>query len=341
MWLAMEPRANVPMPAAWKSIAPALYGNSDARVQREAERLAAAFGDATAFPRLRETLGNKNADKVARIHAFAVLSRALDRESLPVFLKLVDDDLFPTQSISLLARFDAPNIPTELIDRFNRFKPPEKTAALGTLTSRASFAIPLLDAVGAGKIPRDQLTAFHVRQLSSLKDAEVDKRIAATLGRIQQTPAEKQAKIAKLEKAYDEAPLWAYNAGAGREHFKKLCMQCHKLGDDGVRLGPELTGAGKQGAHYFIENIADPDAVIGTDFQMTIIETKSDDVISGLVTAETSSAVTVRTTTGESVIPKTNISKRTLSQKSLMPDGLLDSLNDREQIEMLKYLVTH
>jgi putative heme-binding domain-containing protein len=118
-------------------------------------------------------------------------------------------------------------------------------------------------------------------------------------------------------------------------------MQCHKLGDDGVRLGPELTGAGKQGAHYFVENIADPDAVIGTDFQMTVIETRSEDVISGLVTTETSSAVTVRTTTGESVIPKANIAKRTLSQKSLMPEGLLDSLNDREQIELLKYLTTH
>src|SRR5262249_43816171 len=126
-----------------------------------------------------------------------------------------------------------------------------------------------------------------------------------------------------------------------QQHFQKLCAVCHRIGNDGVRLGPELTGAGKNGIRYLLENIIDPDAVIGADFQMTVLKTRSGDVLSGLLVNETPSAVTLRTTTGDSVIPKTDIVKRELSSKSLMPEGLLESMTDRERLELLKFLISH
>jgi len=341
LWLAMEPRANVPMPAAWKSIAPALYAANEPRVVRLAERLAASFGDDTAFPRLRETLADAKADKAARDHALAVLNRAQDRASLPVFLKLLDDVAFRTGAISLLARFDTPEISAALVQRFKNFKPAERAATLDALTARSTYALALLDAVSAGQVPRDQLTAFHVTRLTSLKNAEVDKRVTATWGRINKTPAEQQSQIAKLEKIFTEAPLWAYSANAGRQHFQKLCMSCHRLGSEGTQLGPELTGAGKHGIRYFLENVIDPNAVIGTDFQVTTVETKDDETLSGLLTSETPSALTLRTTTGETVIPKATIKQRSTAEKSLMPEGLLESLAEREQIELLKFLTTN
>jgi putative heme-binding domain-containing protein len=310
-------------------------------VQRLAERIAAAFGDDTAFPRLRETLANASADKVAREHAFAVLSRAQDRASFPVFLKLLDDAAFRTAAITLLARFDTPEISSALVQRFADFKAADRAATLEALTARPTYAVALLDAVSANKVPRDQLTSFHVTRLTNLKNAEVDKRIAETWGRIHQTPAEKKSQIAKLEKIFNEAPLWAYNAGSGKQHFQKLCAQCHRLGNDGTRLGPELTGAGKHGIRYFLENVIDPDAVIGTDFQATTIETKDGETLSGLLANETPSALTLRSTTGETVVPKANIKQRTTAEKSLMPEGLLESLSEREQIELLKFLTTN
>jgi len=336
--LATNTRANLTMPPAWKNIAPKLYASDDQRVQRQAERLAAVFGDASMFPRLREGLDNLRADVELRRHAFAVLSRAQDRESLPVFLRLLDDASFRVRTISLLARFDSPGIPEALLNRFDRFSSTERAAVLNTLTSRASFALPLLDAVATGKIKRDQLTAFHVRQLTQLKDAEVDRRVAATWGTIHQSPAEQRTRIARLEKVFEEAPLWAYSAGAGREHFLKLCSQCHRIGNDGNRIGPELTGAGKNGIRYFLENIIDPDAVIGADFQMTTVETRNGDVISGLVAGESAATLTIRTVTDQIVVAKDDIVQRTKSEKSLMPEGLLESLTDREQLELLKYL---
>ncbi len=341
LWLAMEPRANVPMPAAWKTLAPELYSSPQLEVQRLAEKLAAAFGDATAFPRLRETLANTRADKAARQHAFAVLNRAQDRSSLPVFVKLLDDNSFRAPAINLLARFDDTEISAALLKRLTNFATADRTTALEALTGRPSYALALLDAMAAGQIPRDQLTAFHITRLLNLKNAEVEKRVTAAWGRIQKSSAEKQAQIAKLEKVYREAPLWAFSANAGRQHFQKLCMQCHRLGAEGTQLGPELTGAGKHGARYFLENVIDPNAVIGTDFQVTSLETKDGETLSGLMVNETGSAITLRMTTGETVVPKSDIASRRLGEQSLMPEGLLESLTEREQIELLKFLTAN
>jgi putative heme-binding domain-containing protein len=329
------------MPSAWTNFAPRFYANADQRVQRQAERLAAVFGDASMFPRLREALDNPRADAGLRRHAFAVLNRAQDGASLPVFLRLLGDASFRVRTIGLLARFDSPEIHEALINRFDRFSSAERAAVLNTLTGRVSFALPLLEAVATGKIKRDQLTAFHVRQLTQLNDAEVDKHVSATWGAIHQSPAEQRARIVRLEKVFEEAPLWAYSGGAGREHFLRLCSPCHRIGNDGNRIGPELTGAGKNGVRYFLENIIDPDAVIGADFQMTTVETRNGDVISGLVTAESSDALTIRTVTDQIVLAKKTIVQRTKSEKSMMPEGLLESLSDREQLELLKFLTSN
>jgi putative heme-binding domain-containing protein len=74
---------------------------------------------------------------------------------------------------------------------------------------------------------------------------------------------------------------------------------------------------------------------------MTVVETKDGDLISGLLINESPDAITLRTTASEEKIAKSNIQRRQLSDKSLMPENLIDTLGDREKIELLKYLTTH
>jgi putative membrane-bound dehydrogenase-like protein len=336
---ALSTRANVNTPAAWNKLGPALYAHvRNPAVVRLAERIGAAFGDRSRFPILRTTLANQSASEDARKHAFEVLTHAQDTESLPTFIALLDDKSFGSTVIPKLARYDSPDIPKALIDRFARYTPAQRATALNVLTARPAYALALLDAVAGNKIARDQLSAFHVRQLTQLNNPEVEKRVAAVWGRFTKTSDEKKSQIDRMEKTFNEAPLWAYSANAGREHFKTLCAQCHKLGEEGVQFGPELTGSARHGIRYFLENIIDPNAVVGSDFQMTNIETKDGELISGLLANETDDAVTIRTQTEKRTLPKTQIAKRALSEKSLMPESLLESLPPREQLELLKYL---
>lgn len=339
--LAIKAQPNMPMPTAWSAVAKDFYASKDPRVVRQAEELAAVFGDESMFPKLRAILADTAAKAEDRQHAFAVLSRARDQRALPTFLHMLGEPTFRANVINLLAKFDAPEIPPALLRGFEGYAANERAAALNTLTSRPSFALPLLDAVAAKTFPREHLNAFHIRQLAELNNPEIDKRIAATWGKIGSTSAEKQALIAKLEKAYNEAPLWAYDVGAGRRHFQQLCAACHRLGEEGERIGPELTGAGKHGIRYYLENLIDPNAVVGTDFQITTVETKQGGIVLGMVTQESAEALSLRTLTESVTLAKTDIAKRSLTERSLMPEGLLESLPPREQIELLKYLLGH
>lgn len=341
LWLAMEPRANLPMPEAWKRVSKSLYTHTDPAVRRSAERLAAVFGDASGFPRLRTVLADRNAAEADRRHAFAVLSRASDSASLPLFVQLLDDAAFRPATIPLLARFDDPSIPQALLGRIGTLPQSERELALATLTRRAASARALLGEIAAGRLKRDLISAFQIRQLTALHDSEVDRQVTSLWGRIQKTPADKQALIASLQKTFDEAPLWAYSDREGRNHFVRLCSQCHRIGNDGARIGPELTGAGQHGIRYYLENIVDPNAVIGADFQLTLIETRDGTAWNGLVASETPSAVSLKTLTETVVIPKSDIKHRETSDRSLMPEGILEALGERERIELLKYLVTH
>jgi len=340
--LALKSRADVPAPAAWGEVSKALYGSSDASVVRQAELIAAAFGDDSMFPRLRTTLASAEAPRAQRDHAFAVLGRTPDRGSLATFLKLLDDPAFRPRAIRVLARLTSPEIAPALMDRLGAWPDEEKRDALNTLTSKAAFALPLLERVAAGQIKREQLTAFHIRQMTDLKNAEIDAKVSAQWGRITRGSEERQAQIAALEKVFNEAPLWAFDGRAGRGHFEKLCIQCHQPATaGGARIGPDLTGSGRNGIRYFLENIIDPNAVVGTDFQMTTIEKSDGESLSGLVIQETASALVIRTIAGEVTVAKSTITQRTLSDRSLMPEGLLEGLKDREQIELLKFLTEH
>lgn len=339
--LALSDRVQMPMPQGWSELVQQSRTLGDIAVQRQIESLASIFGDRSAVPSLQAALANPKADSDLRKHAFAVLSRNADEGSLPVFLQLLDDPAFRMRAIPLVGRFGSPQVARALLERWKSWNPQERAAVLGTLSSRASFAMQLLDAVANGSVPRDQLSTFHVRQMVGLNDVALTQRVTTVWGKWGQTPAAKLALIEKLDKTFSEAPLWAFDGGAGRQHFVKLCAPCHRIGNDGARIGPELTGAGHHGARYFLENIIDPNAVVGADFQVTQIETKKGDVLSGLLVKSSDNAVTLRTLTEELVVPTSDIVKRSTSENSLMPEGLLESLNDREQIELLKFLTSN
>jgi putative heme-binding domain-containing protein len=136
--------------------------------------------------------------------------------------------------------------------------------------------------------------------------------------------------------------LWSYDVKAGRQVFERLCSACHAM-DNTVtagKLGPNLNGTWRNGLEYFLENIIDPNAVVGTDYQLNLITTRDGAVIAGMVEKESDTALVVRTMTETVNVPKTAVKSRELTPQSLMPAGLLEALPPREAVELLLFLTT-
>ena len=243
--------------------------------------------------------------------------------------------------LPLLPVYDDPTVAAQLLGRLPQWTDRRNDAAMEVLAARASWAAIVLDRIASGDLDKKQLKAYVVRQMSGLDNAELNTRLTEQWGALKPTSAERQSEIENLVHAYTSAPLWAYSAENGGEHFKKLCSACHVSNEQSQSLGPNLAGSGSKGIEYIVENVIDPNAVIGRDFQARMVLTDSGRVVSGLVGKETDSAVTIRTaTTGSVTIARDEIETMQVSENSFMPQGLLEDLNDRERIEILKYLMS-
>jgi len=332
----LKGEAKAAMPNAWPQAKARMSGSSAAL----ATELGALFGDKAVIARMRAALADDKAPVAARHTAFDLLKRIGDTEATSLFARLLDVDEFRSAVIPLLARSADPATATALIQRFEKFSESDRNAALTTLASRAALALPLLHAVKDGRFDRKRLSAFQVRQMRNLHDAELDKLLDQTWGKVNESSAAMKATIARLQKSYQEAPLWAFDAGAGKQIFQQVCAVCHAMNGVGGKLGPDLAGSWRNGVSYFLENIVDPNAVVGEQFQLNVITRRDGTVLSGIVEQDSGSAITIRTITEAVIVPKGEIKERQKLAQSLMPPGLLEALPERKVIELLKFLMS-
>lgn len=327
-------------PAAWATLAESFYESNDLSVRREAETIGAAFADARLFDRLRMVISDVTATSDAKVRALSLLGGDVSEQTFQPLVKLLDDPQLAVRALPLLSRYDAPIVPERVLKKLPNWDGPVAAAAMDLLTNRIAWSHRLLDAIADGSISKDNLSAYYAQQMSNLGDQELNERLTDLWGSVGRSSAELKDEIAKTVDAFSAAPKWAFSESAGAATFKKLCANCHQPGDDSLRLAPKLQGTGSKGIQYIVENIIDPNAVIGRDFQAQLVLTDGGQVFTGLVEQESDSAIILRTATDTVTIAKDEIAEQRVSENSFMPAGLLNPLNERERIELLKYLMS-
>jgi putative heme-binding domain-containing protein len=121
------------------------------------------------------------------------------------------------------------------------------------------------------------------------------------------------------------------------------CTRCHTAGD-GVVLGPDLAGLGKEATDvYLVESVLLPSKVIRKGFQTVVVTTTRGKVLTGLLAEERADAVVLRDASrdGQTVtIRKKDVETRREQTRSLMPDGLVNQLAGRQEfLDLTRYLI--
>jgi putative heme-binding domain-containing protein len=202
------------------------------------------------------------------------------------------------------------------------------------------MALALVEAIEARRFSKDGITASQLRQLRGLDDAEIRAALDRVYGKVNDSPAGAKATMARLKGVWRSAPQWSLDHNRVRAVFTKACANCHMHGDVGGKLGPNLAGAWMNGPDYFVENLVDPNAVVGPDYQLTTVITDDGRSISGIVAEETPESLVLRTPEGPVTVPSQSIEERTTSAKSLMPSGVLESLPEEEFLALIKFLTS-
>jgi putative heme-binding domain-containing protein len=126
----------------------------------------------------------------------------------------------------------------------------------------------------------------------------------------------------------------------GRVIFEKaLCIKCHKYGNDGEGVGPDLTTLSKRFKRSdTLDSILFPSKVISDQYRSSLITTTKGQQLNGLASVQ-GDTVTVLINDGSKVsLKKDEIESQTASLISVMPERLLDTLSREEIADLFAFL---
>lgn len=121
------------------------------------------------------------------------------------------------------------------------------------------------------------------------------------------------------------------------------CYKCHIFDNQGGIVGPNLTGVGRRFSNKdLLENIIDPSKVISDQYAATIFSLSDGRIITGRIANMAGEGISVM----ENMLDPgrlTGINRNTIeemaeSKSSMMPNGLMDTLNLEEALDLIAYL---
>ncbi|MBX3400031.1 MAG: c-type cytochrome [Gemmataceae bacterium] len=336
--LALEDRKAVTPPTSWKAIYEPLARATDATLRESAHDLALKFGDPQAVFWLMAQATNDKLPQYARVRAVEKLLPVKPKYFSTALQDWLEVPALRGAAIRGLASYADETIPAAILKRYADLPAEEKADAILTLASRPKFALALLDAIEKGSIPKADIGAFAARQIVALNNKDVTAKLAAVWGTMKAANATRVEQTKKIKALLSPEYLKSANAEKGKALYAKSCAACHKLFGEGGDVGPELTGSQRANLDYILENVLDPNTAVPFDYKMVQFNLLDGRVVTGLVKKETAAAVTVRTANEQIVIAKEDIEKRTPTNNSVMPEGLLDTLKDEEIRDLIAYL---
>ncbi len=328
-----------PKPATWDALAEKISAHDDLALRNHVRDLSLLFGDGRALADIKALVLNTKADLATRQVALRSLIESRAPDLREICLQVLRVRYLNTVAVRGLALSSDPAIAESIVAAFSSFHPTDHDTVIETLVSRPEFAKILLTQIGAGRIPRARITAFHARQIRGFNDEALSRQLTDVWGETRESNADLSASITRLKQALTPSVLEQADRSRGRALFAGLCAACHRLYGQGGDIGPDLTGAGRDNLDYLLLNIIDPSAVVTADFRMAVVKLHDGRTLNGFIAARTARTVTLRTTSETLTLERSEVRTMEPSAESIMPQGLLEALPFEQQRDLIAYLM--
>jgi putative heme-binding domain-containing protein len=333
--LGLDGQRNLKPPATWLELRARLLNENDPELTKHLEQLSQIFGDKEAAQRALATLKNKDAAIPDRKQALASLLAQRHKGLAPTLKSLLDEPALRINAIRAFPSAPTPDAANLLLSRYPNFKPDAQRAVIETLATRKAYAEALHTALKEKKISREALPAYITRSLSLILGDDFTKEFG-----LKKLPADKEAEIAKYKTLATPAAFARADVSSGRKIYQTICSACHVMYGEGGKIGPELTGSNRADLNYLLLNILYPSDDIADSYKMVTIATKDGRTLAGNVSEEDKQKIVLNMIGKKNTIPKSDIKSRTVSDFSMMPAGLLQTLKNDEIVALFKYMQT-
>ena len=333
MLAGLQGRANIPEPSNWPKTYDKLKTNK--KLGPTALLIAQYFGSAAAAKEMLAQLQDASSDISQKKQAIVSLAGQQRPELLEELPRLIDHKELSLDAIRAVASYDHKPLGELLLSKYDSFSQLEKQEAILTLASRPAYGWLLSIALKDDEIPRRDIPAYIALQLRRV----VGNGFVEIWGPIDEMSSDKKAQYAKYQRLLSDKAIANADPSAGRSVFQRACGVCHQMFGEGSNLAPDLTGSNRSNTAYLLSNIIMPSEEIQDDYKMVIITTQDGRTHIGNITAETDRQVTLITVgQTEVVINRSDIQSKEISEKSLMPEGILNTMSDQEIINLVAYM---
>lgn len=166
-------------------------------------------------------------------------------------------------------------------------------------------------------------------------ELEAALKSAANLTSRKSMTAEQRAALLELSRT-------SVTAAEGEQIFRSPqlgCLKCHAVGGAGGRVGPDMISLGGSAQpDYLLESLLDPNAKVKENYNTTVVVTTAGKMFSGVKVSQSRQELVLRSAENKLIsVPAGDIDE-TGDGVSLMPEGLVDALTDREIAALVRFL---
>jgi len=217
-------------------------------------------------------------------------------------------------------------------------EPAQRLTAIRQLLATPSGALTLAAAIAADRIDPTGLSLI------------LDESIGAdpAIAELFEPWLPESRRVARLGAGFDPAEVLAVDGDpdAGRQLFlagRGQCSQCHAIHGQGLDVGPELSRVGGKYpvAVEMLRHLIDPSAEIAEAYRAITVLTDEGQAFTGRLLDRSARSIRLRDGTGRLIeIETERVEAERVSDRSLMPENLLDSLTVRQAADLLAYLLS-
>jgi putative heme-binding domain-containing protein len=284
-------------------------------------------------------VGDPSASESTRIAAAGLLGRTPDEREADATLlaKLVApaaSESLQLAAIARWARIGEPLSAQVLLSNWPQLKATQ-AAVVEALLLRPSTAARLIEAIQSKAIQPDEFSAAQRERLLAVDDAQLRAAAEVALGGAISTG--RAGIVAVYETAIAQGEPGDFQRGATL--FAAQCAACHRAGDDGGELGPNLSTLADRSTPALLASILDPNRAVDPKYKAYQIETDDGRFVLGRVVERTNVRTTILSPQGRrETLERSEIVVLRPLDRSFMPEGFERLLSPREMADLVAYL---
>jgi putative membrane-bound dehydrogenase-like protein len=285
----------------------------------------------------RQIVGNlkaKDEDRAMALRLLGIFEE--DRKTdLAIFRDLLGPATSPilrSATVKYLGKYSGTEGFGLLFDGWKSYPPDTRGQVLDVILAKFDGPAAVFTAIDEKRILPAEIDASRRQRLLTHADKAIRDRAAKVFD------GAANPDRAKVLKEYADVSAKG-DKDKGKAVFTKVCAACHKLGDVGVQVGPDLAALANRTPQYLMQEILDPNRNLDSRYIEYQAITKSNRTVTGLLAAETATSIILRGQQGkEETLLRSDLEDLRGSGKSLMPEGVEKDISKKDMADLLAFL---